>query len=222
MNNEHKDLQQFACRFRDGGQAYGYLPESVNSYKIQDITGITWYRDKNFQIELFIVPQGKPPNYTIVPQHTHPNVASYDMYLGGDAYFSLHGLWANPGTKTFHENTIVQSNHGDIRDIQGSLLYVAPNAWHGACWGSRGGAFMSIQKWLHGVEPHSVANDYTGKVMGDNHYNQVVDGDAIETVKKELTWKDVADKEIQGPGFFQNYPNDVTTINYNIHRNDNA
>ena len=60
MNKEHKDLEQFACAFRDGGQAYGYLPQEVSSYKIQDITGITWYRHENFQIEFLLFPKAWP------------------------------------------------------------------------------------------------------------------------------------------------------------------
>jgi hypothetical protein len=56
--------------------------------------------------------------------------------------------------------------------------------------GPEGGVFMSVQHWLNGVEPHCVAADYSGIVMGDHHLSTVKFGDAIK--KDSLTIKDAA------------------------------
>jgi len=59
--------------------------------------------------------------------------------------------------------------------------------------------FMSIQHWLNGVEPHCVALDYDGIVVGDDHLRDVKHGKA--TAKVDLTWRDAASKEDSAPVF---------------------
>jgi hypothetical protein len=48
---------------------------------------------------------------------------------------------------------------------------------------------MSIQHWLNGVAPHCVSADYTGVVMGPDHYNKVKHGTAILTNQSDLSKK---------------------------------
>tara|TARA_B110000977_G_scaffold182306_1_gene243837 strand:+ start:533 stop:1189 length:657 start_codon:yes stop_codon:yes gene_type:complete len=180
------DLTRFALDFRARAPVFGHVPvEVVATYKIQDVTAVVWYRKGPFQVEMFVV----PPNY-IIPEHTHPNVASYEMYVGGDISFSHGGRWVSEDDLVFVS---------DASDKRGGLIAVETDDLHGGAFGPSGGVFMSIQKWLNGVEPHSVAHDYDGVVMGGDHLDGVMSGDA--KVKVDLTWRDAATLEDVPPYF---------------------
>tara|TARA_Y100000996_G_scaffold262639_1_gene206643 strand:- start:254 stop:841 length:588 start_codon:yes stop_codon:yes gene_type:complete len=183
MSNE---LDDFAFAFREKARVFGYIPDDVvSTYKIQDVTAVVWYRSDQFQVEMFIV----PPNY-IIPEHTHPNVESYEMYLGGDICFSHSGYWVA-------ESDLIRFPSSN--DKKGALVRVRTNDSHGGVFGPNGGVFMSIQHWLNGVKPHSVALDYDGVVMGDDHLRDVKYGKA--TAKVNLTWKDAASLADSPPVF---------------------
>jgi len=181
------DLASFAIAFRDAGIGYSHLTNnaSLETYKIQEVTGLLWFRLGQLQVELFMV----PPNYTI-PEHTHPNVESYEMYIGGDISFSKGGRWVT-------DDDLLKAD--GITGIGGALIHIKTNDMHGGSFGPNGGVFMSIQKWAEGVEPHSVAYDYVGVTMGEHHTKGVVTG--VPETKKELTWKDAASLEEDAPTF---------------------
>lgn len=177
------DLLEYALDFRENAYVHGAIPANeVVTYKVQDVTGVLFLRDPPYQIELFIVPP-----HTVIPEHTHPNVTSYEMYLGGDIRFSHSGRWVT------EDNYIRQ--HDDT--LKGTLIEVKTSDLHGGVFGPSGGVFMSIQKWINDTDPHSVAYDYDGVVMGDRHLNNVKHGAA--SAKRELTWKDAASLETEGP-----------------------
>ena len=181
-----KELDNFAFNFRAKARVFGYIPDGiVSTYKIQDVTAVVWYRSGQFQVEMFIV----PPNY-VIPEHTHPNVESYEMYLGGDISFSHTGRWITA-------DDLIKVPGTD--DPKGGLIKVRTTDSHGGAFGPRGGVFMSIQHWLNGVEPHCVALDYDGVVVGDDHLRDVKHGKA--TAKVDLTWRDAASKEDSAPVF---------------------
>jgi hypothetical protein len=184
------DLTNFALSFSQNAKAHGYIPPNVvTTYKIQDVTAVVWLRDGPYQVELFIV----PPNY-IIPEHVHPNVESYEMFLGGDISFSHSGRWVD------RDGLIMRR---DAPDMRGALVPVETNDLHGGAFGPRGGVFMSIQKWLNGISPHSVSADYTGPVMGAHHFNSVKSGDAVMKSQSELTWRDAAGLEEEEPAFME-------------------
>ena len=100
------------------------------------IYGVVLYRQAPYQVQLFIM----PPNSTI-EDHVHPNVDSYEVFIGGDIAFRCNG-------EEF------------IQDVLGTSIRVLPDSWHGGKFGERGGCFLSIQKWLNGVPPTSVGHDW--------------------------------------------------------------
>lgn len=182
------DLRRFALDFRARAPVFGHVPEDiVTTYQIEDVTAVVWYRKGPFQVEMFIV----PPNY-IIPEHTHPNVASYEMYLGGDISFSHSGRWVS------EDDLLRVPNASDNR---GGLIAVETDDLHGGAFGPRGGLFMSIQKWLNGIEPHCVASDYSGPVVGSHHLDGVKAGDAVLRTQADLTWRDAAGLEDVPPYF---------------------
>jgi hypothetical protein len=48
-------------------------------------------------------------------------------------------------------------------EVFGDTIRVYPHTWHGGKFGSRGGCFLSIQKWLNDVEPKFVGDDWVAK-----------------------------------------------------------
>lgn len=184
--NEVDELESFALDFRRRAPTFGHMPQDIlSNYKIHDVTGLVWFRHGQFQVEMFIV----PPHY-IIPEHTHPNVSSYEMYVGGDIAFSHSGKWVTD------ENLIKMPGAPDNR---GALIKVRTSDKHGGSFGDNGGVFISIQQWLNGVAPHSVALDYDGVALAEEHLDMVKEGNAY--TKENLTWKDVASLESEGPVF---------------------
>ena len=130
--------------------AFGMIPEVAPTHRVEDVTSISWYRQGQFQIQLFAM----PPN-CIVPEHTHTNVDSYEVMMGGRMLLSKHGRWVEDSD--FEHLAI---NKEPFSRRRGSAIRVRPNDIHGGIAGRSGGVFMSVQKWLRGVKPHCVALDY--------------------------------------------------------------
>lgn len=100
------------------------------------IYGVVLYRQPPYQVQLFIMPP-----YSSIEDHIHPNVDSYEVYLGGDIDFRFDGEIHTP-------------------QALGTYIRVQPNCWHGGLFGPRGGSFLSVQKWLNGKEPTTVGDDW--------------------------------------------------------------
>jgi quercetin dioxygenase-like cupin family protein len=114
-------------------------PDANALVYVAETHGVVLYRQDKYQVEMFLV----KPNSEIAP-HIHPNVDSFEVYIGGDINFMCNGQW-------FGQNNI------------GDSIRVYPNSWHGGKFGDRGGCFLSIQKWLNGVEPKFVGDDWQDK-----------------------------------------------------------
>lgn len=161
----------------------GAVPFAGAVSKVQDVTSILLFRKDQFQVQMFAVPEG-----TIIPEHTHPNVDSIEVYVGGNIMFSHSGKYVFPKDGIF-------ALDGPLRcaNKRGATIRVRPNDVHGGVFGEGGGVFLSVQHWLNGVKPHCVSADYDGITMGEDHLAKVVHGEA--SAKKKLTAKDAASLE---------------------------
>ncbi len=159
-------LEQFACDFLDKAPVIGCVPLHGAVSYIEGVTSVLMYRQDQFQVQMFIV----PPNY-IIPAHTHPNVDSIEVYVGGDINFTLNGEARNSDR--------LQVDEFGCSVARGGVVRVQPNDRHGGIFGPSGGVFLSIQHWLNGVKPHCVAADYSGPVMGPDHLAKVVSGSPV-------------------------------------------
>ena len=124
---------------------------------VEDVTGVVIYRHKDYQVQLFTcAPNG------VIPSHTHPNVDSFEVSLWG-MEFSLEG------------KKIISIKHSlNSKTFSYLPIRVLPKSEHGAKAGVKGGCFLSIQRWLNGVKPTSVGNDWAGDLnMGNNHSTQI-------------------------------------------------
>ena len=115
-------------------------------------SGVALFRRGTWQVQLFVC----DPNSEIV-DHIHPNVDSIEVYVGGDVYF--RHSW-----KTILTPEIIATP--DFHDLS---IRVRPQDWHGASIGPRGGSFLSLQHWLHGVAPISVHLDWVGEPLDAEH-----------------------------------------------------
>ena len=177
------ELEQFCAWFLKKTPVIGAVPFAGAVSKIQDVTAILLYRSGQFQVQMFAVPEG-----TIIPEHTHPNVDSIEVYVGGNIRFSHSGRYV------YGEDQL-RAHDGPLGCAfkRGTRIRVHPNDVHGGVFGKGGGVFLSVQHWLNGVKPHCVAADYDGITMGEDHLSKVAGGEAV--AKKKLTAKDAASLE---------------------------
>lgn len=120
--------------------------------------GLTLFRVPPFQVQLFLFRAGA----TIVP-HSHPDVESYEVYVGGDMVLTKLGQ-----NVTFPE--FVKPNAHGVTECNGGMVRVPAGCEHGG-WvnnnvflpHSPGGAFLSIQYWLNNTIPESIQYNWHGK-----------------------------------------------------------
>lgn len=177
------DLEKFADWFLKNSTVIAGVPLHGAVSRIEDVTSVLMYRDAPFQVQMFIV----PPNY-IIPEHTHPNVDSIEVYMGGQIRFSHGGKWM------VSEDEFNLANEGGCPQAAGRTIRVRPHDLHGGIFGAGGGVFLSVQHWLNGMEPHCVAADYDGVVMGPHHLASVKYGQA--RLKSDLSPLDAAGAEV--------------------------
>jgi hypothetical protein len=177
------ELERFCGWFLKNMPVIGAVPFEGAVSKVENVTSILLYRQGQFQVQMFAVPEG-----TIIPEHTHPNVDSIEVYVGGNIRFSHSGKYVY-GEEQLRPKT------GPLRCAlkRGTTIRVRPNDVHGGVFGKGGGVFLSVQHWLNGVQPHCVSADYDGVTMGEHHLANVVHGQAV--AKPALTEKDAASLE---------------------------
>jgi len=180
----NRELSKFRRWFLNEGPRFGDIPWHNAVTDIHGIAAIQWFRKPPFQVQMFVI-----PDFYVIPEHTHPNVDSIEMSLGGKFLPSVGGRWVHSPELT----AIAEA--GEINPYQGQVAWVPSDMIHGAVIGEGGGAFMSIQHWKNGVVPHCVSRDYDGKALASGHTTET--GDLVHLDR--LTWKDAASLEDKPP-----------------------
>lgn len=162
-NPEFSNLAGFARWFLAQPLSALRPPRSaVYGYRDADgvVSSLVLYRRDPYQVELI---WGAGPG--TVPEHSHRNVDSIEVILSGDLGFILDGR-----RRVTEEHLASVESDGSLT-ICGQPLRVRPNQRHGAIVGPRGAAFLSIQRWLNGVQPTSVGLDWDGAPhIGVSHH----------------------------------------------------
>jgi len=127
---------------------------------IDGISGITIYRKDQFQVQLFIC----EPN-VIIKEHSHPNIDSYEMFLWGMEFTHKGKTIINKQMALLERNNMPRCSNWTLRIKQNEL--------HGGQSSNKGGAFISIQKWLNNIKPSHVSEDWTGDILGNKHKEQL-------------------------------------------------
>lgn len=120
---------------------------------------IVLYREKNYQVEMYIC----KPNKESTP-HSHPGVESINMYLTGDLTFKK-GDDSFADLSEYQKENSNDGTHillGMINEINDG------NTPHTLKIGDSGGAFLIFQRWTK-EDPSSVAVVYEGESLGEIH-----------------------------------------------------
>lgn len=147
---EQVTVATFARRWLFGRVAWRDVPRCPTAVtNFGNIISLVLYRQKPFQVELFIVPSA-PSTFT---EHRHPDVDVIEFGLTGDAYLYING------ERSCSKEIVDRWLQGDITT---QPIAIPSTALH-----SGGGhtpyAFLSLQKWLNDVEPSSVGLNWDGK-----------------------------------------------------------
>ena len=151
IDPKQDDLSAFADWYLREGPRHIKPPAQDTMMHVEGLTGLCVYRNPPFQVELFLV----RPN-VFIPQHIHPNVDSYEVFLYG-MEFVVDTQVVIP----YEDRLNPAWYHHTFR--------ILPNCYHGGRSGPEGGAFMSIQHWLNDTVPTHVGDDWAGNTMGKNH-----------------------------------------------------
>lgn len=176
-------LEQFCASFLKQSPVLGAVPFAGAVSTVENVTSILLYRRDQFQVQMFAAPEG-----TVIPEHSHPNVDTIAIYVGGNIRMSVAGKFIYP------ENTLFAKDGPlGLASRRGLQVRLRPNVPHGLVIGDGGGVFLAVQQWLNGIAPHCVSEDYDGLTMGPDHLSKVVRGEA--SVKEQLTAADAAPLE---------------------------
>ena len=160
INPKEDELSNFAYWYLTSGEVDKfYTPIKNGLLFIEGVSGIVLYRNEQFQVELFIC----QPNL-VIPEHTHPDVDSYEFFL--------HGMKFTHSGETVinNEEALLEQDGFPINAYQ--TIRVKPNDPHGGTASKYGGAFISIQHWLNDVDPTHVSSNWEGNSMGQQHSQQ--------------------------------------------------
>jgi len=138
------------------------MEEPIHRYN--GLTSIVLYRHNEYQVEQFIL---DPMLET--PDHAHPNVDSVEIFYAGDLYFRHQGKLLST-----HEQCQLVRPDGQ-QQLYGVMWRVRENESHGVNAGPRGCSFLSVQRWLNGVKPHSVGKDWVDMATGNTFNKDIKD-----------------------------------------------
>jgi hypothetical protein len=155
-------LEDYLEWFLGNGTFVPQMPISDGFSFIGNGAACVIHRQGQFQSQLFFA----EPMIDL-PIHTHPNVNSYELHVGGDINFLVEG-----------ESSIPIDHLMDERDgisrFWSQGIHVPAGCRHHLKVGQEGGVFISVQHWLNDVEPTSVDNDWVGPVMDARHLESIV------------------------------------------------
>lgn len=156
------ELEAFAAWFM---QTQGPLPivPLGGMTRVGEFSGIVLCRQGQYQCQLWLCDPGSE-----IPNHSHPNVDSIQVYVGGEVYLRLNGQPVITAEMIADDKW----NALEVHPKRGFSLRVRPSDNHGATIGPSGGAFMTFQKWLVGT-PTSVEMDWRGPALSAKHHEAV-------------------------------------------------
>lgn len=151
------ELTKFLHWWLKNGPTLPQVPVVCGHSFTEAAAGLVLYRKGQFQVQLFVV----SPNFSI-PEHRHPNVDSYEIYLSG--------MQLTHNSKMLIDHPVAKRKNVNGTSIfRGATIRVKPNDLHGGHSSPNGGSFVSVQQWLNGISPSAVEKDWDGPEMGTKH-----------------------------------------------------
>lgn len=146
--NSDLSVMDFAKRFITGRLDWRDVPRQ-GLINFGNIISLVIYRKIPFQVELFIVPN-RPSSFT---EHVHPDVDVVEFPLSGVNTLYINGKEAH---------TALQASEWLLWNLPSPLVPIKPTDVHSG-FSDVPYAFLSLQKWLHGVAPTSVGLNWVGE-----------------------------------------------------------
>lgn len=148
------DIEQFAIHWLKGRIIWRDVPKT-GIRNFGTIISMLLYRKPPFQVELLIVPDAT----SSFPNHRHPDVDTVEFGLSGEGDLFIDGIPA------YTREQIALWKDGKFKALP---IRISPNNWHSGA-ARTPYSFLSIQKWLHGVEPTSVGLNWEGDLASTEH-----------------------------------------------------
>jgi len=112
-------------------------------------SAVVLFRRYPFQVELFIA-----PGNVSVPEHSHPDVDSYEVYFGGDIAFSKNNR---------KDARVIRELPNKKSSAWGWFMRIGCEDKHEATSLETGGSFLSVQYWKNKVEATSIGENWIGE-----------------------------------------------------------
>lgn len=96
------------------------------------------FDDGEYRVDLI----GAPGEVEFKP-HVHPDVDSYEVFLGGDMTFTIDGQPVGKNDNQFEPKVWYNGTH----PFRGAYNRFTPETLHSGVGGKRGGIVLSIQRW---------------------------------------------------------------------------
>lgn len=161
LSRPFDDLFIFAQQFSNGlTPAIPVAPHDAIR-KVGSFTGITLLRSGPYQVQLWI---GEPN--AAVEDHKHPNVDTVQVYVSGQIYLKVNGI---PITAP----DVVKRGENGATNFNGRFTRIHPEDAHSFTLGPLGGSWLTVEKWLNGVQPTSTELDWEGPPINDAHAEEL-------------------------------------------------
>jgi hypothetical protein len=122
---------------------------------VSDCFGVVLFRQYPFQVQLWLCKSNQKS-----PEHTHPDIDTYEVYFGGDMTFTKNGKK-------------VQRKPKELEDLKSSawgwFMRINSDDKHEAVSGDTNVSFLSIQYWKNNIPASSVEKNWKGEKFGENH-----------------------------------------------------
>jgi hypothetical protein len=119
-----------------------------------ETAAITLYRQEQLQVQLILSPAN-----SVVPKHNHPNVDSYETFIGGPVHLETDQLGDGTMVLATPKESIFALEDGTCSVFLRSVK-VPSSMTHGGPVGDSPAAFLTIQHWKNGVKPTFVHLDW--------------------------------------------------------------
>ena len=162
------DLDKFVNWYLASGSPRSFnVPAQAPIMDIDGILGLTLFRFNEYQVQLFIAGPS-----VVVPPHSHPDIDSYEMAIFG-VQLELNNIVKIPMARCMNAKPTQTPWEIPTAIDYGKRLRVRPGVLHGGLSSPLGGSFLSLQKWLNGGKPSSVAANWVGPTLGEKHNRHI-------------------------------------------------
>ena len=164
VSESWETLDDFISWYSQNPPAVPMTPPEDGVYVDDIVFGIVLLRVKQFQVQLFIC----KPN-AIIPDHVHPKADAAEIYVSGM-------MFSKKGKTVLNQARIDRRTDDGMSYPHGRIIRIDSEDVHGAECSSKGGTFLTFQKWHDGHKPSSLGISWEGMTVGNQHSEMIENG----------------------------------------------